>query len=155
MGLPLWEAVKSAASGILEPAIKLVDELHTSGEEKMAFEAQKLVLKAQIMQARQDYEARLYQAETERLQSQHAVQVAEQTNGNLLSRSWRPIVGLQFVATMFLTYGLPGLLGRAVTVVLPEEYWYSNMAILGVAIAGRSAERIARTGKARAKAAES
>jgi len=144
----LLEVVKAAAGGILEPALRMVDELHTSGEEKGELEARKLLIRAQLLQAQQDFEARLYQAETDRLKSQHAVQVAEQEHGNLLSRSWRPIVGLQFVLTMLLCYGVPALRHEPTSVVLPEEYWYANMAILGVAIAGRSAEKIARKGKA-------
>src|SRR3972149_6453570 len=133
----LLEIVKAAAGGILKPAFDLVDQLHTS-------EAEKLVLRAQMLNAQQDFEVQLYEAETVRLQSQHAVQIAEQDRGNAISRSWRPVVGLAFVLQMFLIYGVPALKGTVASVALPDEYWYANMAILGVAIAGRSAEKIAK-----------
>lgn len=138
----LLDVVKVAAGGILKPVLDLVDDMHTSDEEK-------LLLKAQVLTAQQDFEVKLFEAETDRLKSQHAVQIAEQDRGNTLSRSWRPIVGLAFVVQMFLIYGLPALQGQDATVSLPEEYWYANLAILGVAIAGRSAEKIS---KARVKA---
>lgn len=133
----LLEVLKGVAGGILEPVTKLVDDLHTSAEEK-------LVLKAQILMAQQDFQVRLMDAETARLQSQHQVQVVEQQQGNWISKSWRPIVGLAFVGQMLLIYGLPAINGLDATVHPPEEYWYSHLAILGVAIAGRSWEKVQR-----------
>lgn len=140
----LLEKIGEAAGGVLKPVTELIDELHTSGEEKQAFEAQKLVLKAQLLQAEQDIKARLFEAETARLQSQHQVQIVEQQQGNWLSKAWRPIVGLAFVAQMLMIYGVPAIQGLDATVHPPEEYWFSHLAILGVAIAGRSVEKISR-----------
>ena len=134
----LLEIVKVAVSGILKPVVDLIDNMHTS-------EAEKLLLKAQVLMAQQDFEVKLYEAETARLESQHAVQIAEQDRGNAVSRSWRPIVGLSFALQMFLVYGLPVLRGQTVTVVMPDQYWYTMMAIVGVAIAGRSVEKVAQS----------
>lgn len=130
----LLETIKAAAGGILEPVTKLIDDLHTS-------DAEKLLLKAQLANAQNDYEARLYEAETARYEAQSKVQIAEQQSDAWLSKAWRPIVGLMFAALMFLVFGLPAIKGQPVTTEFPEEFWYANLGILGVAIAGRSYEK--------------
>lgn len=135
----LLEAIKSAASGLLEPVGRIVDDLHTSDEEK-------LLLKAQLAQAQGQVEARLYESETARLVAVNQTMQAETKSDGKLSRNWRPLFGLSFgVQLWFMWYVIAsrGLEGVQMIAALPDLYWFSNLALLGVVAGGRSWEKIA------------
>lgn len=134
----LLETIKTAASGLLEPVAKVIDDIHTSEEER-------LVLKAQIAQAQVDLESRLYEAETARLTAVNATMQAEAKSDKWLASSWRPLFGISFGVQLWFMWLLVyqrGMAGVQMIAALPEMYWYSNLALLGVVAAGRSWEKI-------------
>ena len=67
---------------IFKPAADLVDNLHTSTEEKME-------LRDKMRRAEMDFALQFVEYEKQRLQSQTAIIVAEAQGGSWLQRSWR------------------------------------------------------------------
>lgn len=141
----LLSVIKEAASGLVAPALNLVDELHTSDEEKM-------VMKSQLMKLQQDFELKMFEAENRRMEivqaaslSQHQLMIAETKSESWITKSWRPIAGLGFVLLLFLVFGKPALQGKAASVQLPDLFWYAMLSILGVAFGGRSFEKRRKT----------
>jgi hypothetical protein len=73
--------------------------------------------------------------------------LAEQQSDSKLSKAWRPLVGLGYMALIFLIYGIPAVKGEVSTVELPEMFWVAFLGIMGVTIAGRTVEKVKRIAK--------
>ena len=73
--------------GLFEPAAKLVDDLHYSGEEKAELRNKLAQIEAQVATKTLDFQSQLIEANSK-------IAVAEQMHGNWLSKSWRPICSL-------------------------------------------------------------
>jgi hypothetical protein len=133
-------------SGIFKPAADLVDELHTSGEEKLELENKKLEIKKQIqeIQAKVTSELIDYQSKLDNLQAD--VVKAEASSSSWLARNWRPITMLVFVALV---------VGRYLGWISPSnedafqgvESQIFNLIQIGLGgyVVGRSAEKIVST----------
>lgn len=122
-------SVLSFISNIFEPAVKLVDELHTSNEEKMEMQRQIKKIENEFLGKVLDYETKL-------MDSQAAIIKAEATGQSWLQRSWRPITMLTFLAlVVFDSFGL-------LAFRLADEAWLLLQIGLGGYVAGRSAEKI-------------
>ena len=65
---------------------------------------------------------------------------------DFLRKIWRPLLGLQFVLTLFVNYALLPIFGYDL-LVLPDGYWQVHLIAIPVLIGGRSWEKIA-NGKA-------
>ena len=78
-------------SGVAEPVTKLVDELHTSDEERLQIKAKLFEMQTSMAAKAMDYEARLVEAKT-------SVITAEAQGASWLQRNWRPITMLTFLA---------------------------------------------------------
>lgn len=115
-------------AGIFKPAAELVDNLHTSEEEKGLIELE--LNKAQWGVAVQflDYEKQLLQNKTE-------IIVAEAKGGSWLQRSWRPITMLTFLGLVCMDSF--GWLANP----LAEEAWTLLQIGLGGYVVGRSVEK--------------
>jgi len=136
----LLETVKAAASGLLKPVGDIIDDLHTSDEEK-------LVLKAQLATAQGDVEARLYESETARIESVNATMRAESASDGALTKNWRPLFGISFGLQMWAMFILimdRGMEGVEMIKQLPDMYWFSNLGVLGVVAGGRTWEKISK-----------
>lgn len=120
--------VLSLIAGIFQPAATLLDELHTSVEEKAQIE---LALKtAQLHAAVQfmDYEKQLLQGKT-------SIVVAEARGGSWLQRSWRPITMLVFLALVVCdSFGF-------LPFRLADEAWTLLQLGLSGYVVGRSVEK--------------
>lgn len=117
-------------SGIFKPAVDLVDELHTSEEER-------LQIKAKMFQAQQEMTLKMMDYETKLLDSKTKIITAEAQGQSWMQRSWRPITMLTFlVLVVFDSFGW-------LASPLAEEAWTLLQIGLGGYVVGRSFEKIA------------
>ncbi|MBU3021361.1 3TM-type holin [Aestuariibacter sp. A3R04] len=121
--------VFSFISSIFEPAVKLVDELHTSDEEK-------LQLQSKIKAVENELLAKVIDYETQLLESKTAIITAEATGQSWLQRNWRPITML-----VFLILVVSDSFGWLPNKLAPEA-WTLLQIGLGGYVAGRSAEKM-------------
>ena len=77
-------------AGIFKPAADLIDNLHTSEEERLAQKANLLTIQAAAMDSMLEYERQL-------LDSQSNVVHAEASSEHWVTSSWRPITMLTFL----------------------------------------------------------
>lgn len=129
--------------GIVNPlkaVADLVDNLHTSDEEK-------LTIKSEIARAEMKVRMAILKAEVELTKAQASIILAE-AKGGLLTRNWRPILMLafgsipvyNFVVLHFLNIWMPVPL---VPMILPDQVWTLLTAGITGYVGLRSAEKIA------------
>lgn len=114
---------------IFKPAAELIDNLHTSEEEKLNKKAQLLELHTSVISEAIDYEA-------EQLKAKAEIVLAEAKSEHWLTSTWRPITMLTFVVLVVLDQ--TGLLAFR----LAEDAWTLLQIGLGGYVVGRSAEKV-------------
>lgn len=126
MPFPIVDLIK----GIFTPAAELIDNLHTSAEERGALKNAQMEIELQTALHFLDYEKQL-------LTAQSSIVMAEAQGGSLIQRIWRPITMLTFLFLVCLdAFGwLPFRLAG--------EAWMLLQLGLGGYVAGRSGEKIA------------
>jgi len=130
--------VLSLVTDIFKPAADLIDNLHTSEEEKMEQKFNLLQLQAAAVDSATQYNQKLFEGQAKIVNSEAA-------SGNWLAASWRPITMLTFVAIVvakFLGYDSPNM--------SPEDYshlWTLIEIGLGGYVVGRSVEKAVKTWK--------
>ena len=112
--------ITAAIKGFFQPVADLIDNLHTSEEEKALAKAKLVAAEAQVISA-----------------ATSAV-VAEAKSDSWLTRSWRPITMLVFLGLA--TGDSLGLLPNA----LAPEAWELLKIGLGGYVIGRSGEKVAK-----------
>ncbi len=117
-------------AGIFKPAAELVDELHTSTEEKLKAKGHLLDVQAAAMQRVFDYEADMLEAKSK-------IVHAEASSKHWLTANWRPITMLTFL-TLVVGDSLGWLPND-----LNQEAWFLLEIGLGGYVVGRSGEKIA------------
>lgn len=114
---------------VFEPAVRLVDELHTSEEER-------LKIKSELFRVQTEMAMQVLQYEQQLLESKTKIIVAEAQGGSWLQRSWRPITMLTFLVLVVLdSFGI--LANR-----LAPEAWTLLQIGLGGYVVGRSVEKV-------------
>ncbi len=117
-------------AGIFKPAAELVDELHTSTEEKLKAKGHLLDVQAAAMQRVFDYEADMLEAKSK-------IVHAEASSKHWLTANWRPITMLTFL-TLVVGDSLGWLPND-----LNQEAWFLLEIGIGGYVVGRSGEKIA------------
>jgi len=115
-----------AIASIFSPAADLVDALHTSDAERLEAKAVLLQIQTQIISQTIEYEAKL-------LEAQSSIIVAEAQSASWLTRSWRPITMLTFVALIVLSFFF--------NIAIPSDLWFVIKLGLGGYVGGRSLEK--------------
>ena len=118
--------------GIFKPAAELIDELHTSDEEKLKHKERLLEVQAMTMQTVFTYEETNLKAKAEIVNS-------EAQSEHWIVAAWRPIVMLALTALVIVDSF--GWLANP----LSGEAWLLLQIGLGGYVVGRSGEKIART----------
>lgn len=121
--------ILSFISSIFEPAARIVDDLHTSKEEK-------LILQKEIKKVENELLGKVMEYESQLLENKSRIIVAEATGQSWLQRSWRPITMLTFLFLVVMDSF--GMLSNA----LAPEAWRLLQIGLGGYVVGRSAEKI-------------
>ena len=126
--------ILSLIGDIFTPAAKLIDDLHTSKEEKLAAKADLMKLSMSFLEKGLDYELAQVQAKT-------AIILAETKSESWLTRNWRPATMVAFVVLIGAYWF--GLTPDSV----PEDAILSMFGLvkigLGGYVVGRSAEKVA------------
>jgi uncharacterized membrane protein len=123
-------------AGIFKPATELIDNLHTSKEEKL--EQKRLLLEVQGRAM-----DRVHEYNTELLMGQAKIVNSEASSEHWLTANWRPLVMLKFtglVVARFLGFEAEGMTEKEY-----QSLW--NLITLGVGgyIGGRSVEKAIKT----------
>ena len=134
MAIPAW------LGGLFQPVADLVDNLHTSKEEKGQIE---LAMTGALSSAAQ----KVMEYETKLAQSQAAIIIAEAQGESFIQRNWRPVTVLTFVFIVAWNYIASPLFGWAFeasipVLELPESMWDIIKWSLGGYIFARSGEKI-------------
>ena len=127
-------ALGSLISGLLGGAGKIIDEMHTSREEKMAAQATFMRIQGDIL-------TKVAKFETDLVESQASVIKAEATSQSWMARNWRPILMLTFTYIIAHNYVLAPSFGLNY-LEIPDSMW--GLLKIGVAgyIGGRTFEKI-------------
>lgn len=122
-------AITDLIAGVFKPAAELIDELHTSDEERLKAKGHLLDVQAAAMQRVFDYEA-------ETLKAKAGIVQAEAQSEHWITATWRPITMLTFLA---LAVGdSMGWLPNP----LRDEAWTLLQIGLGGYVVARSGEKI-------------
>lgn len=118
----------SLLGSIFGPATKLIDDLHTSEEEKLAVKQKMFELQVQAFSRAEKYESDLLRAKSTIIE-------AEAKSESWIARNWRPITMLTFLALVVLnSFGV-------LVVPLAPEAWTLLQIGLGGYVVGRSTEK--------------
>lgn len=130
MLLEIFSFVKS----VFAPAADLIDNIHTSDEEKMK-------LQNVLAKIENDTTLKVIEYEGKLLQAQTSIITAEANSTSWIARNWRPITMLSFLVLVVLDSlsWLPNPLAK--------EAWTMLQLGLGGYVAGRSAEKVAKVMK--------
>jgi hypothetical protein len=120
----------SIVGSIIEPVTNLIDELHTSDEEKLLIKERVMTLQAKAYSEALEYEKA-------QLQAQADIIKAEAQGKSWIQRSWRPITMLTFLVLV-----VCDSFGWLANPLAPEA-WTLLQIGLGGYVVGRSAEKIA------------
>lgn len=120
--------VLSLIGQVFKPAAELIDNMHTSQDEKLA-------RKAQLLELQQGFLVEALSYEQERLKQRAEIIKAEANSYSWLARNWRPITMLTFLGLVMLDQ--TGLLAFR----LAPEAWTLLQLGLGGYVIGRSVEK--------------
>lgn len=125
-------------SSIFKPAADLIDDVHTSEEEK-------LKLNNVFANIKNEYHSMVIEYETKLLESKTSIITAEAKSEHWVTSAWRPITALMLVFMVFNNYILYPYLSmfidNAPKVDLPDHLWDLIKICLGGYIASRGAEK--------------
>jgi len=116
-------------AGIFKPAAELIDELHTSEEEKLKQQRKLLEIQALVLDSSLEYEKQMMTARAEIVNS-------EAKSEHWITATWRPITMLTFLAL-----AVGDSLGWLPN-PLRDEAWMLLQIGLGGYVVGRSAEKV-------------
>lgn len=127
-------------SGIFKPAADLIDDLHTSEEEKLEAKAKLLAIEKETINKAIDLEDKLIEAKKD-------IIMAEAQGDSWLQRNWRPIlmmVVISIIANNYILFPYLSMFTDKVTVLeLPTALFALLTAGVGGYVLGRSGEKIA------------
>lgn len=129
-----------ALGGIFQPVADVIDNIHTSDEERIQAHAALAAAQASIY-------AEVLGLEAQLVKSRQATLVAEIQGQSWLQRNWRPVTMISFVAIIVNNYILfPYLkafgIDEAVLLEIPDGMWTLLQIGVGGYIVGRSGEKI-------------
>ena len=116
-------------SNIFKPAADLIDDVHTSTEER-------LKLKNALTVIQNEMHSKVIQYETKLLESQASIITSEAQGASWMQRNWRPITMLTFLALVVLdSFGM-------LAFRLASEAWTLLQLGLSGYVVGRTGEKI-------------
>lgn len=128
MGLPIVGLIGALA----KPVMDLIDDLHTSDEEKAEAKLKALAL--------------LQQKEDDLLKAQSKIIATEAGSKHWITAAWRPILMLSFTAIVVNNYILAPYIelffDKNVVLELPPSMWKLLQIGMGGYVVGRSAEKV-------------
>ncbi|MCK5138470.1 MAG: hypothetical protein KAQ85_01385 [Thermodesulfovibrionia bacterium] len=121
-------AIGEFISGLFSPAASLIDNLHTSEEEKGKIRAEIAKIQASVLNKTADLEMK-------RLDAISKVQSAEANSSHVITATWRPICSMALVFIVILaSFGV---------IPKPDSDFYDLVKVfIGIYGGGRSLEKI-------------
>ncbi len=119
---------------VVTPITGLIDELHTSDDEKLAAKVKLLAIQTEMSSKVLEYEQTL-------AKEQGATIRTEATGHSWLQRNWRPIIMLLFAYIIAHNYVLAPVFGITATEIPPDMWTLLKIGIGGYVV-GRSAEKV-------------
>lgn len=126
---PIWGFL----SEVVKPVTNLIDELHTSDEEKLA-------IKAEMFKIQQDITGKVIDYESKLMENQSKIILAEAGGESWLQRNWRPLMMVWF-ATLLGLYWF-GFTPPNLTQETINQLFILMQLGIGGYIVGRSGEKI-------------
>lgn len=131
--------VLSLITGLFDPLTKFVDEVFTSDEERQEAKIKLEKIRKESIEKAIDFNSNLIDKQAEILKNE--------TSGNWLQRSWRPVLMLCFgfiiLYQYFLAHILRSIFGEAIPEFeIPTEFWTLLQIGIGGYVAARSIEKI-------------
>jgi len=124
--------ILSLVQNIFKPAAELIDQIHTSDDERLTHKEHLLEIQASLIDQALEYEKGIFEA-------QASIVNSEAKSEHWITATWRPITMLTFLA---LCVGDSlGLLSTP----LRDEAWMLLQIGLGGYVVGRSAEKVVGT----------
>lgn len=121
-------------AGIFKPAAVLIDELHTSGEERLEAKAKLLAVQATVMDS-------VFSYENDQLKARASIVNSEAQSDHWLTSTWRPITML-----VLLALGVGDSVGLLPS-PLRDEAWTLLQLGIGGYVTGRSVEKVMKIAK--------
>lgn len=122
-------AILDFIGSIFKPAADLIDNVHTSKEEK-------LTLQAELQRIQTEFQSKILDYESKLMEAQSSIVRAEASSSSWLASNWRPITMLTFlVLVVFDSFNL-------LKNPLSEQAWLLLQIGLGGYVVGRSAEKV-------------
>ena len=118
--------ILSFLGGALKPITGLIDDLHTSDDEKLA-------AKAVLMRLENDIALEVLGYEKKLVESQASIIVAEATSNSWFTSNWRPVTMLTFV--FLIVYS------QFTGMEIPPDLWFVIKIGLGGYVGGRTLEK--------------
>jgi roadblock/LC7 domain-containing protein len=112
---------------VIGGALGIVDDLHTSDEERLTLKSSLLAIQAQVI-------SEVIKAQSMMAQMQAQIITAEAKSGHWLTSAWRPITMLTFLVLIVLAQ-------MGITQTVPDEMWPLLKIGLGGYVIGRSFEK--------------
>lgn len=135
----MWNQIIQLVGGIFKPAADLVDNLHTSEEEKLLLKNKLQDIKNEVTQKQLELLGKQMDLERQLVDAQTAIITTETKSDSWISRNWRPITMLTFIA-IIVCHSLGWI-------TLEEKFADKFMLLvqigLGGYVVGRSAEKAA------------
>lgn len=124
--------IKKLISGAVEPVTNLIDDMHTSTEEKQK-------LKNAVKQMENSLNSQMIKAKGDIIQT-------EAESEHFLTATWRPITALVFVTIIANNYILAPYMeafaGTQVVLEIPPQMWELLKLMIGGYVVGRSGEKM-------------
>lgn len=128
----------SFISDIFAPAAKLIDDVHTSAEEKGEIKAKIKSLDLELKKLEHEFRSTVIEYESKLMENQSKIIQAEATGQSWIQRNWRPVTMLVFVGLIVLfSLGIIELKDE-----FAEEFFRLVQIGLGGYVVGRSAEKV-------------
>jgi hypothetical protein len=131
--------ISEFVSGIFKPAADLIDNIHTSEEEKLQAKAGLLAIENDTINKAVDLEKTIVNAQKD-------IIISEAKGESWLQRNWRPILMLVVIAIIANNYLLAPYIGlwtdKVLVLDLPTPLFALLTAGVGGYVVGRSGEKI-------------
>lgn len=135
----MWKIAMDFVSGIFKPAAELIDNVHTSEEEKLELKNILVTLQNEVTTKQIELLSKQMDLEKQLLDAKASILKTEAKSESWMVRSWRPITMLTFLAII--------VLHSLNLIELRPEFAKEFMTLvqigLGGYVVGRSAEKVA------------
>jgi hypothetical protein len=137
--------IKAVASGIVKPITKMIDNVHTSDEEREKLKNVRAEIQADVQMRLLDLSVKRIEAESKLNEMQSSVIIAEAKGESWIQKRWRPGLMVLFGLIIFNNYVLNpyinAIFGISITMPIPPEMWTLLKIGVGGYIGGRTVEK--------------